>query len=460
MKTLILSMLVVQAFGQTQIDLGHQGKNIDFSSQPLVRPFRTGTSLPATCVIGEMFFLTTAVAGGNSYGCSTTNMWTLQGQTGGTTGATGVTLPLQVTWSTNTVLQIGANCSVSSPCTVRVGAVLHSFVTTASVTVQSGSGLVYLYIDGAGSLTAGTSSSNSPQISCTGCQTAGPITQFPVDSIPLATWNATSGVWDPTGSDARTILSGGRTFTAGPNIQLTETGDNVTITALISTPLSSGGSGSSGLYNPTDMTEFDRTIVFADWGFNTAPFGYSGGCVGLGVRPGVAGETTPPSWLGSGNPCVLFYPAGGSGHPFVDFLSGSTPLASTLAARFAGGTGGTAGPGDLYVGWSSAADGTVANFVGLRYLASSNVWQCLIRSGGTDVSAGTMASTPDSAYHTFVVNSSTTPNTVSCKIDGSPATVTGTIPSSAWYAVLGTSGTPLTYFSALEERIQILGISR
>jgi hypothetical protein len=453
-KIIILAAFALtQAFSQTQLDLGRQAKNVDFSGLPFVRPFRTGAALPGSCLTGEMFFLTNAIAGSNSYGCVAPNSWSLEGSAAVT--------PLQVSWSTSTILQIGSVCSVTVPCNVRLGGVVFSFVAPASVTVQSGSGLALLYVDGTGSLTVGTSSATTPQVTCSGCQTVNPITQFPVDSVPLATWNATSGNWDATGTDERTILSGGRTFTAGPNIQLTESGDNVTITAVITNSQTSGG-GSTNPYNPLDMTEFDRTIVFAEYGYSSpAPFGNSGGCVGIGTRAGVAGEVTGPNWLGSGNPCVLYYPpAQGGAHPFVDFLSGSDPLAYTLSARFAGGTGSTPGPGNLYVGWSSASDGTVNDFVGLRYLASGNVWQCVITSGGTDLAATTMASIPDTAFHTFVVANGTTSNTVTCGIDGSSQTSSATIPPSSWYSVVGTNGTPLTYFTAIEERIEILGISR
>ena len=453
-KIILAAFALTQAFGQTQLDLGRQAKNVDFSGLPFVRPFRTGGTLPATCLTGEMFFLTNAFAGSNSYGCVAPNSWASEGSS--------ASIPLQVSWSTSTILQIGSACSVTVPCKVRLGGVVFSFVAPASVTVQSGSGLAFLYVDGTGALTVGTSSATTPQVTCSACQAVSLVTQFPVDSVPLATWNATSGTWDATGTDERTILSGGRTFTAGPNIQLTESGDNVTITAVISNSQTSGG-GPVNPYNPLDMTEFDRTIVFADYGTTLpAPFDPSASCIGLGVRPGVAGETTGPQWLAANNPCVLFYPGGNGGHPFIDFISGLTPLAYTLSARFAGGPqGGTsAGPGNFYIGWSSADDGTVNNFVGLRYLASSNVWQCIISSGGSDLAANTMASIPDTAFHTFVVTNGTTPNTVSCAIDGSSQTSSATIPAASWYSVLGTNGSPTTYFTAIEERIQILGISR
>ena len=293
-----------------------------------------------------------------------------------------------------------------------------------------------------------------------GFQIVNPISQFPVDSVPLAVWNVTSGTWDPTGTDERTILTGGRTFTAGPNIQLTQSGDNVVIAAITSTSQVSGGTPVAA-YNPLDMTEFDRTIVFADWGWQSyAPIGFSRFCIGIGAKPGVAGETTAPTWFGSNNPCVIYYPGGGAPRPFVDFLSGATPLAYTLEARFAGG-GNSTPPGNLYVGWSSTEDGTVVNFVGLRYLSSANVWQCAVISGGTALTSNSMPSTPDTAYHTLVVTNGTTPNSITCVIDGSSETSTATIPPSTWYSVLGTDGVSgTTYFTALEERIQILGISR
>jgi hypothetical protein len=74
----ILACLVIgplAAFGQTKVDLGAQGRDVDFSAMPFVRPFRTSTTLPTTCVTGEMFFDTAAPAGLNTYGCVSANTW-------------------------------------------------------------------------------------------------------------------------------------------------------------------------------------------------------------------------------------------------------------------------------------------------------------------------------------------------------------------------------------------------
>lgn len=48
----------------------------------------SGASLPATCIVGDAFFLTTATAGQNLYGCTGINVWTLQSGAGGVTSIT------------------------------------------------------------------------------------------------------------------------------------------------------------------------------------------------------------------------------------------------------------------------------------------------------------------------------------------------------------------------------------
>lgn len=65
--------------GQTLINLSTQGRNVDFSNASSTRPVQTGTTLPATCSQGQLFFNTSAPAGQNFYGCSTANTWSLQG---------------------------------------------------------------------------------------------------------------------------------------------------------------------------------------------------------------------------------------------------------------------------------------------------------------------------------------------------------------------------------------------
>jgi hypothetical protein len=52
--------------------IGHS----NFSGFASTRPFTLGGSLPAACVVGQMFFNTAAPAGQNLYACASTNTWT------------------------------------------------------------------------------------------------------------------------------------------------------------------------------------------------------------------------------------------------------------------------------------------------------------------------------------------------------------------------------------------------
>lgn len=75
-------LLGAALFAQTKVDLARQTGNVDFTGL-VTKPFQSGASLPGTCTVGQMFWLTTATAGQNLYGCTTTNTWTLEGGTVG-----------------------------------------------------------------------------------------------------------------------------------------------------------------------------------------------------------------------------------------------------------------------------------------------------------------------------------------------------------------------------------------
>src|SRR6202790_2763649 len=124
------------AFGQTKVDLGAQSRDIDFATMPFVRPFRTSTTLPTTCVTGEMFFDTAAPAGLNTYGCVSANTWALQGP-----GSVQGVAPIQVVLSSSTTLTIGAACSITTPCLSRLGSLVYSVTAPITLTVLGGSGL-------------------------------------------------------------------------------------------------------------------------------------------------------------------------------------------------------------------------------------------------------------------------------------------------------------------------------
>src|SRR5690242_11145383 len=77
---LLAAAAIHAAYGQTTlINLGAQGRNVDFSAAPSTRRVKTGTAFPATCSPGDLFFKTDAPAGQNLYGCASANTWAQQG---------------------------------------------------------------------------------------------------------------------------------------------------------------------------------------------------------------------------------------------------------------------------------------------------------------------------------------------------------------------------------------------
>ncbi len=90
----ILVLLVLsQGYGQTLVDLRTQTKSVDFTAANTTKPFKSGTTLPVTCSIGEAFFKTNAPAGANLYSCTSLNAWTLEAGTAGPAGPQGAAGP-------------------------------------------------------------------------------------------------------------------------------------------------------------------------------------------------------------------------------------------------------------------------------------------------------------------------------------------------------------------------------
>jgi len=212
--------------GQTAVDLHTQSKNVDFSSAAGTKPLQTGATIPSTCTIGQMFFLTIAPAGANLYGCVAANMWSLEGGGSGSGGSGGAVVASQlgdfrVAQVNSTTLSIGSACTATTPCNAGFGGQTYSFSSGGVVNVSGGTGTAYVYISSEGVLTVGH---NLTANCSTGCTAQAGVTAFPLNSIPVFTWTATNGTWDATGgSDQRAFLSGTQTLTSGAGIQLTQT---------------------------------------------------------------------------------------------------------------------------------------------------------------------------------------------------------------------------------------------
>ena len=255
--------LVGQAFGQTTpittVNLQTQGRNPDFSSFPFTRPVTVGTSLPSTCQVGQLFFNSAATAGINLYACTATNVWSLEaGNSGGSGSGSGASMAAQLgdfgaTLSSGT-LTIGSGCSASTPCNVRVGNTVYSFKSSATVSASgSTSGLVFIYIDSSGNLTAGSVAS----LTCTGCLYVSGITAFPAGSIPLFNWTVTGGnLTAGSGVDFRAFLST-KAIASGPGILVAENSGistisldpSVTSTYVSTPPTTSSSACSTGQFS-------------------------------------------------------------------------------------------------------------------------------------------------------------------------------------------------------------------
>ena len=61
-------LLVAPVVAQTQVDLRTQSRNVDFSAAASTRPFKTGSDLPTSCSMGDLFFRSSVAAGeGDSF---------------------------------------------------------------------------------------------------------------------------------------------------------------------------------------------------------------------------------------------------------------------------------------------------------------------------------------------------------------------------------------------------------
>lgn len=223
LRLIFVAFCVQQAWSQTQIDLQAQSRNVDFSTAATTRPMKSGTALPGTCSVGEMFFLTNAAAGANLYGCGAANAWTLESSGSGGGGGSTVQNASQLadlgaSINSQTTLTIGATCSATTPCNVRLGSVTFSFTSATSATITSGSGTAFIYIDNAGNLTVG----NNLAVTCSsGCRVVPGVTAFPPDSIPLFTWTATNGAWDTAGRVDRRAFQSTTNVSAGTGLLAT-----------------------------------------------------------------------------------------------------------------------------------------------------------------------------------------------------------------------------------------------
>jgi hypothetical protein len=242
--------LVVSASSQTLVDLQHQTRGIDFTGAAFTKPVHSGVALPSTCVSGEGFLLNSAPAGSNLYFCLGPNVWALQGTSNGSGSSSAGSLNSLATTVNGPVLTIGAGCSSSTPCKVRVRSMVYAVTSAGTASIQGGSGTAYVYVSSSGTLTVG----HNLTLACTSvCSAVYGVTGFPVDPFQVAIWTASSSTWGsgidvraPYGRDLVTTSSG--LISSLAQGVLTISADPSVVSLRVAAPSSSSGTCSSGTW--------------------------------------------------------------------------------------------------------------------------------------------------------------------------------------------------------------------
>jgi hypothetical protein len=315
-RTLAAPLMAVAALAQTQVDLRTQSKSVDFSSIASTRPIQTGTTLPATCQTGQMFFKSDATAGQNLYACTATNVWTPQAG-----GSGGAGLPnCQVTRTQATMLTIFPAASVASPCIFGRGTTSSLITAPATVTSSSGTGQVYISVGAGGAIGVGAGSLG---VSCSGC-TATTATAFPPDSSPVWTWTLTSGSFDPNGgTDFRAVVGYKPSPAGGRGISVTAGDQDAIATDATVIPAKFSGSGAPG--NVASSTLADTYVDTATGDFYVCN-NTSAACNVVGAGQWVKVSPTPPTysqWMTDLKPVVCDF--SGTSVVLWDKPNASTP---------------------------------------------------------------------------------------------------------------------------------------
>lgn len=206
-RILFAALLAAGADGQTLLSLDSQTKNVDFTKAVFTRPVKTGTVLPSTCSLGDLFFQTSAPAGSNLYGCASANTWTAQ--SGG--GTLAVDTSGTLVGSRNVINLIGGvgmvNTLSDTGTQINIQQSVDTSVIPSKAAAQSGAmwlcnsaGSSSAYTCGLAptlqSYTTGMVLSWKPNVSG-----AGGVTTLNVDTLGAVSVKQADGVTDPTGAD-------------------------------------------------------------------------------------------------------------------------------------------------------------------------------------------------------------------------------------------------------------------
>ena len=210
-RILFAALLAAAADGQTLLSLDSQSRNIDFTKAAFTRPVKTGTVLPSTCSVGDLFFQTSASAGSNLFGCASANTWTLESGGGSGGGSLAIDNNGTLVGSRSVLNLIGGvgvvNTISDTGTQINVQQSVDTSVIPSKATAQSGAMWLCSAAGSSSAYTCGLSP--TLQSYTTGMvlawkpnvNGAGGATTLNVDTLGAVTLKQADGVTDPTSAD-------------------------------------------------------------------------------------------------------------------------------------------------------------------------------------------------------------------------------------------------------------------
>ncbi len=465
----LLNLLWRHAYPQTAVDLRTQSKNVDFSAASATKPSKTGTTLPAACSVGETFFLTTAAAGQNLYFCTSSNVWTVQGQTaqlvtsvfgreGTVTSQSGDYTFGQITGTVSNS-QISSGIDAAKIGTGKVNATSFDYLANVTSDIQAQlnakAGSAHSHVSG-GDLNGDLSATTVVAL-----QNRRVAATAPSDQQALS-WNAPAGQWEP-----RTISAG-----SGGGATISSQLEDITATRSSDMVLTIGGTCSAATPCPVrfgsnvfSITSSATATISAGSGTayiyvtpaGTLTVGHSmtvscSGCTTQGGISAFPSNSLPLyTWTATSGTWDV-----GGGADKRAFLSTKTLTASTgiTLTETAGETGVAVNPAVVATFTSGTGAAPATCSIGEIYLKTdtSQVYQCTATNTFTEVTGGTVGLTlsstvTDEIYYpaaNYDGNAASSRTTVVTPNGYAPtASVAGTAP---WrYATLNYSSTAAQY---------------
>jgi hypothetical protein len=400
-----------QTSNATLINLQTQGRNVDFSSFSFTRPVATGTALPATCQVGQIFFNSAASAGSNLYACTASNTWTQQGASSGTVSSVGwgtlpnwlsgtvangntapsLTLSAASGQTAHQVLGTGAGSSFV-PISLTAADLPSSITSNTTGTAANVSGTVGLANGGTGQTTASAAFNALSPLTTLGDMLYGATSG--AGSRLSGNTSATKKFLTQTGTGSASAAPAWGTIVSGDlpaSITSSTTGNAATATQLATTPTACA----SGLY---------ATSVTAMGNANCAQVSYSQ----LSGTPSLYNQTVQINGTPQTQTTALNFAAGSN----ISISGSTTGGITTLTINSSGGSGGVSGPGASTnfalpywngTGGNTLASSQITTDAGGDVTTSGAVTASTLASSGSG--AGTLVLSQGSPQSTFTANS-------------------------------------------------------